>query len=187
MRVSGMPRQLLAALVVIMAIIVVAVPSSVSAQETASGQALATVLAGLAVVATQNLDFGNVLQGVAKTVLNADAANAGIFTISGAPGSGISIDLNLPPFLSTPTGDDRMDIVFGITDASVDTTANVDPSTFGDGWANTNPWSLPAGAVVGTPASRTAIFLGGRVIPAVNQKSDTYSGLIILTVAYNGT
>ena len=71
------------------------------AQATASGEALATVLAGLAVVAVQDLQFGNVLQGVAKSVANDDAVNAGIFTITGEGGSGISVFLSLPEYLAT--------------------------------------------------------------------------------------
>jgi len=41
---------------------------SVNAQDVSTGQATATVLAVLAVTAPQDLDFGNVLQGVVTTI-----------------------------------------------------------------------------------------------------------------------
>jgi hypothetical protein len=162
--------------------------SSVTAQETASGLVFANVLAGLSVTAVQDLNFGDVLQGIAKNVANDDAVNAGIFTITGEAGAGITVYMALPEYLATPTGDDRLTIMFGPDVASVDTTINVDPSAFGSGWQNTNPYNLPSGITVGTVGqNQTAVFIGGRVVPAINQKSDTYSGYITVTVAYTGT
>ena len=158
------------------------------AQDVANGSATANVQAALAVVATQDLQFGSVFQGVAKTVANNDAASSGIFTITGAGGAGISAYLTLPQYIATPTGDDRMNIAFRTTDLSIDSTLNADPSTFGDGWADVDPNNLPTGLVIGSDAvSHTMLFLGGRVLPSVDQSAGAYSGDIIVTVAYNGT
>jgi len=163
-------------------------PCTSYAQDVANGSAIANVLTALAVTAVQDLDFGDVFQGVAKAVPNNDALSSGIFVITGEASAGISVYIALPPYLATATGDDRMDITFDATDCSVDSTGNSDPSTFGDGWPNINPYNLPGNLVVGSAVpSQTAIFLGGEVTPSVDQTSGPYSGDIIVTVAYTGT
>lgn len=160
--------------------------SSLKAQDVAVGQATATVQAVLAVTATSALAFGAVFQGVPTSIAN-NVASAAVFTIAGQGGSGVSIYMQLPDYLATATGDDRMVVAFSTTDASVDTTANTDPTSFGSGWQNTNPHSFPSATVVGLPANQTAIFLGGSVSPTVDQVAGAYTADIILTVAYNGT
>ena len=160
-------------------------PSPSYGQAVAVGQVTATVQAVLAVTATSALAFGAVYQGIPKSVANSNAS-AGVFTIGGEGGAGISIYAELPDYLATTTGDDRLVISFSITDASVDTTANVNPAAFGSGWQNTNPQNFPAATVVGSPANQSAVFLGGKVIPTVDQAAGAYTGDIVLTVAYNG-
>jgi len=158
------------------------------AQDVANGMAVANVLTALAVTAVQDLNFGDVFQGVGKTVPNNDALNSGIFVITGEGSAGISVYIQLPPYLATATGDDRMDIAFEATDCSIDSTGNSDPSTFGDGWPNVDPYNLPGNLVVGSAVpSQTAIFLGGEVTPSVDQVSGPYSGDIVVTVSYTGT
>lgn len=161
------------------------VSTATRAQDVAVGQATATIQAVLAVTATSALAFGAVFQGVPTTIANTAAA-AGVFTIAGQGGSGVSIFMQLPDYLATSTGDDRLVVAFSTTDASVDSTANVNPATFGVGWQNVNPHSFPSATVIGT-LGQTAIFLGGTVIPTVDQVAGAYTGDIILTVAYNGS
>ncbi len=174
--------------VVLLAVAVALIPGLHQAQDVASGLATANVLTGLSVLATQDLNFGDVYQGVAKSVPNNDALNSGIFIISGQPGAGISAYIALPAYLATATGDDRMDIVFGVTACSIDSTGNSDPSAFGDGWQDVNPYNLPNNLVIGSAApSQTAVFLGGEVVPSVDQTSGPYSAEIVITVAYTGT
>lgn len=173
---------------VILCAAIVLLPVRHQAQDVASGLAIANVLAGLSVTSVQDLNFGDCLQGVSKSVPNNDAANSGIFLVTGQPGAGISMYIALPAYLSTATGDDRMNILFGVTDCSIDSTGNVDPSTFGDGWQDINPYALPTNLTVGSAApSQTAVFLGGEVVPSVNQLSGPYSAEIIVTVAYTGS
>ncbi|UCC43961.1 MAG: hypothetical protein JSU65_12740 [Candidatus Zixiibacteriota bacterium] len=160
-------------------------------QDVANGQATATVQAALVVTATNNLIFGNVLQGVAKTVANNVDANSGQFAITGQGSAGISVYLTLPTYMALADGSDRMNIAFSNTDAIVDTTVAT-PSTAGagDGWVDINPRDLnslaPTGVVVGM-AGQTNIYLGGKVTPAVDQKAGAYTADIICSVAYNGT
>lgn len=161
--------------------------SNISAQDVANGSATANVLTALSIVATQDLQFGSVFQGVAKSVTNDDAAAAGIFTITGEAGAGISSYMTLPQYIATATGDDRMNIAFGTTDLSIDSTSNADPSAFGDGWLDVDPNNIPGGLVIGSDVTpHTMLFLGGEVTPAVDQTAGAYSGNIIVTVAYNG-
>ncbi len=186
-RRSNRHQKLLAVAAFTVAVLVLSVGSA-SAQYVANGLATADVMASLSVIPVQDLQFGNVLQGVAKSVANDDAANAGIFTVTGQAGAGISVQIALPEYMATASGDDRMAIAFGIADCSIDSTANADPSTFGSGWQNINPYSLPNNITVGTVGQpQTSIFLGGKVIPSIDQTAGAYTGDIIVTVGYNGT
>jgi len=160
--------------------------SSALAQDVAVGQATATVQTPLTVTATAALAFGTVFQGVPKSVA-VNSANAGVFTITGQAGTGISVYLQLPDYMSTSSGDDRMVIAFSSTDCSIDTTGIVDPTGAIVGWVGTNPYSLPATVTVSGAGASSAIFLGGSVNPSVDQAAGAYTADIILTVAYNGT
>lgn len=158
-------------------------------QDVAHGLAIANVMASLAVFSTQPLDFGNVFQGVAKIQDETSDANSGIFTITGAASAGISVYLQLPEYLALADGSDRMAVAFGEQDATysfLDAAAPSTPSAPGVGaLLDQNPRTL-AGTTVGAGGT-SQIFLGGRVIPSVNQAAGAYSGDIICTVAYTGT
>ncbi|MDH4155953.1 MAG: hypothetical protein OEW00_01575 [candidate division Zixibacteria bacterium] len=158
----------------------------VAAQDVTTGEATATVLAGLQVIAFQDLQFGELLQGVSKTMPNTDDDSSGIFQILGAPSRGISIYMAMPAYLSLPDGSDRLNISFSTTDATVDTTVAT-PSTVvaGDGWIDQNPYNMAAPYVIGT-AGQTNIYLGGKVTPSIDQAAGDYAGDIIVSVAYNG-
>ncbi len=163
------------------------------AQMAVTNTADATVLAAISLAATENLEFGNVFQGVPKTVartaIGADTT-AGIFTITGEAGAGISAQLVLPEYLSSTSGD-AMTVTFGTTDMAIDTTTTQDPSnvTATHGWVDQDPRSFPAGLVIGGTApavTTTKIYLGGKIIPSIFQPAGTYSGDVILSVSYNG-
>lgn len=158
------------------------------AQDVANALATATVQTAITVAATQALDFGNVFQGMPKTIGNNMDDSSAIFTITGQGGAGINLQLALPEYLSLPDGSDRMSVIFRSADAAVDTSNTATPSTMaaGDGWINQNPYLLPAGAVIGSSGSNTKLYLGGRVVPSSNQKAGVYSGNIVLSVSYNG-
>ncbi len=156
------------------------------AQDAATGSATATVQTIITVTATQALAFGNVFQGVSKTVGDNVDASSGIFTITGQAGAGVNLQMILPDYMALADGSDRMTITFSTTDAAVDTNGAT-PSTVvaGDGWVDQNPRVLPAAAVVG--AANTAIYLGGKVTPTSDQAAGAYSADIVLLVAYDGT
>ena len=175
--------KLLSTVVVLAALLM---PSTGSAQDVAVGQATATVLAILTVTATSPLAFGNVYQGV-PTAIAKDNADAGIFRIVGEEDAVVAIYFQLPDYLSTATGDDRMVISFSTTDLNVDTTAANTPAGFvaADGWIDQDPHNVTSAADIGSTA--TDLYLGGEVIPSVDQTAGAYTGDVVLTVAYTGT
>lgn len=176
-------------LVVLVSLVFLGLTSSLHSQDVANGLAIANVMASLSVVATQALDFGNVFQGVAKIQDETSDANSGIFTIAGAASAGISVYLQLPEYLALADGSDRMAIAFSNQDATYSVLAAAAPSTPSAPGAGAlldqNPRAL-VGTAVGVGGT-SQIFLGGRVIPSVNQAAGAYSGDIICTVAYTGT
>jgi hypothetical protein len=160
---------------------------SALAQDVANGLALANVQAALVVTAVQDLDFGNVLQGVMKAQDQTDDALSGIFSITGQASAGLALYITLPDYMALADGSDRMTVAFGINDATIDTLVATPSTVVGaDGWVDVDPHNLPAATVIGA-AGQTNIYLGGRVIPAVNQHSGAYTGDITVTAAYNGT
>jgi len=173
------------------AVLLVLAISSGTAQDVANGEAIATVLAGLRVVAFQDLMFGELLQGIAKSMPNNDDDSSGIFQIFGAPSRGISVYMTMPDYMALADGSDRMTIAFSSTDCTIDTTVAT-PSTVvaTDGWIDVDPRGLynllPSGIVIGA-GGQTNVYLGGRVTPSIDQKAGDYSADIIISVAYTGT
>lgn len=166
--------------------------TSVMAQDVANGQITATVVTALTVTATSPLAFGTVYQGVPKSI-SKNIADAAIFDIGGQANADLLLYLSLPEFVATSSGDDRMTVVFSATDADIDTALAAqpgDPTSFVSGWAGEDPHNL-MGVAGGTPclgdAGFCAIFVGGKVIPTLDQTAGAYTGDIILTVAYQGT
>jgi hypothetical protein len=162
------------------------IPSAASPQDVAVGQATATVLAVLSVTATSPLAFGSVYQGVPKTIAKDNAA-AGVFTITGEADAVIAIYMQLPDYLSTSSGDDRMVVAFSTTDCNVDTTGAADPTGFvaTDGWINQDPHNITSASTVGSGG--TNLYLGGSVQPSADQAAGAYSADVVMTVAYTGS
>ncbi len=165
--------------------------SQVMAQDVANGTATATVVAALTVTASSPLAFGTVYQGVPKSI-SKNVADAAVFDITGQANADLLLYLSLPEFIGTATGDDRMTVSFSATDADIDTAivGAGDPTTFVGGWQAEDPHNL-MGAAGADPclgdAGLCAIFVGGKVIPTLDQTAGAYTGDIILTVAYQGT
>lgn len=174
---------------VVLAVLAMTTAPAVHAQDATTGSAQATVLAVLAVTATQALDFGNVYQGVAKTQDETSDANSGIFTVTGAAAANIACYFQLPEYIALANGTDRMPITFSTTDATfsvLDAAAPSTPSAPGAGATlNTNPRNL-TGTAIGAGGT-SQIFLGGKVIPSVNQAAGAYSADVVLTVSYTGS
>lgn len=162
------------------------VATSAFGQDAANGTSTATVQTALTVTAANQLIFPVVFQGVATTMGKTNNDSTAEFTITGQGSAGINLTLSLPEYLALADGSDRMTISFSATDANVDSTVTT-PATFagGNGWINQDPRNLPAATVIGS-AGQTNLYLGGKVTPSTYQTAGTYTGDIVLSVAYNG-
>jgi hypothetical protein len=174
------------------AMLLVSVP--VMAQDVANGSATATVVTPLTVTASSPLAFGTVYQGVPKSV-SKNVAEAGVFDIAGQANADLLLYLSLPEFIATSSGDDRMVIAFADNTLDIDTAITAiagagDPTAFAGGWQGEDPHN-PMGVVGADPClgddGLAALYLGGRVIPTLDQTAGAYTGDIVLTVAYQGT
>ena len=177
--------------VLLLAVMFFAVPT-VKAQDVATGAITATVVTPLTVLATSPLAFGTVYQGVPKSI-SKNVAAAAIFDIAGQANADLLLYLSLPEFMATSTGDDRMTVVFNDNVCDIDTGLASQPgvpSSFVSGWQAEDPNNLMAVAG-GTPClgdgGFCALYLGGKVLPTLDQTAGSYTADIILTVAYDGT
>lgn len=169
----------------IMVLVIVLMSDGAIGQRAAVGGVEATVQTGISITSSNNLDFGNVWQGVARSIA-VSSSNAAVFQIVGQSQAGVELSLILPEYMSRTAGGDRMAVMFSSSDASIDTTASHDPTDAGiSGWLGVNPYNLPSGALIGD--SGTDLYIGGKVAPSINQMSGDYEGTIVLTVSYNGT
>lgn len=142
--------------------------------QSANVSATATVVTPLVVTGGANLAFGNVFQGVNKTVPFSDAAS-GRFSITGFGTSQVAMTFTLPTNLVN--GADNLAI---------------------DSWdIRSNATNVTAGATALTVTSGVPVngnlalgnlflFVGGRVLPAVAQAAGSYTGSVVLAAAYTG-
>ena len=158
--------------------------TNVGAQEVATGGANATVLAVLAVTSVQDLNFGNVLQGVPAVADIDIIAEAADFQVAGAAGSEVALYLQLPEFLWNSTNTDRMQIAFGATDCEVDPLLAGDAANKSATETVEDPYNISA-VTLGVD-NGAHVYLAGTIFPAVDQAVGAYSGDIVLTAAYTG-
>ncbi|MEZ5358594.1 MAG: hypothetical protein R3F48_07145 [Candidatus Zixiibacteriota bacterium] len=131
------------------------------------------------VTVVNNLQFGNILPGIPKTIDKANAGSAAEFYVSGVAGSEISVEFTLPTYMNDAGS--NMQMVFGETDCSIDTTASPDQSNpiFDD----LDPWHP---LVYRLGSNGMTIWLGGMAIPKLLQTPGDYSSVIVITVTYTG-
>ncbi len=142
--------------------------------QSASIAATATVVTPITVTGTAPLAFGNVFQGVNKTIAFSDATS-GRFSLTGYLGSQVALTFTLPTTLSS--GANTMPInTYDVRVNGTNVTAGASALTVTSGTpVNTN---LVAGNLF--------VFVGGRVVPAAAQAAGTYTGSIVLAAAYTG-
>jgi spore coat protein U-like protein len=155
---------------------ILAVPAAASAQNTADVTATANVLTPITVTNIADLDFGDVLPGIATTVAPADV-DAGRFQISGSGVSEVQLAFTLPTELDHATSASTLPLSFGGSSAGLGTLGII-ASTF----------DPAAGLTTNLSAiSPLDVFIGGTVTPTVTQEAGAYSGTITLTVTYTGS
>ena len=147
---------------------------ALAAAQSATNQATATVVTPLVVSAGQNLAFGNVFQGVARTLPRTDA-NSGRFQVTGFGTSQVALTFTLPATL-----------------ASGSNTMPIDSWDVGTNGTNAAAGSTAISVTTGTPvnanlvANNLWIFIGARVQPGASQAAGAYAGTIALAAAYTG-
>ncbi len=161
----------------------VSVPVTVQSQEVAVGQATATVLAALIVTSVQDLNFGDILQGVPSSADIDVVAEAADFSVVGSGGSEVALYLQLPEYLWSSTNTDRMQIAFSSTDCDID--ANIGTAATKVAPVTVDPYNLPATALHAV-SNILHVYLAGSVYPAVDQAVGAYAADIVLTAAYTG-
>jgi len=152
------------------------------------GSASASIVTPLSVTADTPLKFGHVSPGVPKkvnrTAVGIDTT-AAIFSVSGENLAGISIQFILPAYMYNSSGD-QMQIIFANDDCTIDSLAGTPDSPGAGAWVGENPYSLPS-ANIGAANGSTSIYLGGKIIPSMQQAAGSYSADILISVAYDGT
>lgn len=127
-----------------------------------------------------DLTFGNVLPGVAKTISKRTAGAAAEYSVSGTAGEQVLIDFSLPSHM-TSNGDNLL-LSFSATDCAIDSSDPGDQSA--PAWDNIDPRNTLA-ATLGSGG--LTIWLGGRVQPSSLQPTGSYTAEIVLTVSPAGT
>jgi len=127
-----------------------------------------------------NLVFGDVYPGIPKKIDKKAAGAAAEFVIAGTAGEEVTVDFTLPTYMND--GGLNMQLVFMTTDCAIDSSATPDQSN--PGVDDLNPWHT---ITYNLGLNGLTIWLGGTVVPKLNQSPGSYSALIVLTVAYSGT
>jgi hypothetical protein len=150
-----------------------AVVAPVRAQS-ASIAATATVVTPLAVTGTAALAFGNVFQGVSKTIAHGDATS-GRFSLTGFGTSQVALTFTLPATLASGTN------TMPINNYDIRVNGTNAPAT-------ASALTVVSGTAVNTNlvAGNLFVFVGGRVVPAAAQAAGAYTGSIVLAAAYTG-
>jgi len=173
-------KQIFASIVA--AVVMLAGPPEAAAQESATIQALATVISSLSISGNTNLQFGTVTPGVNKVVDKSEPGFAGEWTVTGSVAAELTLDFTLPDSLIL-VGDSTlgMPINFSSIDASYDDGAGggqlapsgvIDPNGLGTE-------RLGAGGQI-------TVWIGGTVNPRISQTGGNYAADVILSVAYTG-
>jgi hypothetical protein len=129
--------------------------------------------AQVSVAGVRDLAFGSVAVGITTTVLATDPVRSGQWTITANLGNQVQIKLTLPNNLDGPSGA-TMPVLFTTGDVFIqENSTGSQPDYFNPGGAKVFKFSR------GTQAF---IRLGGRVTPAVGQRSGGYASSALITV-----
>jgi hypothetical protein len=130
------------------------------------------VTAQVQVNRVDDVRFGNVLAGVAKTVLRTDPSAAGRYDIITPPNAFILIRFTLPGVMMGP-GAVTMPLSFAGTTAGYSDAQSIG-SQIG--------FSPATGTIRRSTDGRASVFLGSRVTPAAAQAAGSYTANITLTL-----
>ncbi|MDZ7631883.1 MAG: DUF4402 domain-containing protein [Gemmatimonadaceae bacterium] len=156
------------------ALLAVAGAANTAVAQSASIAATATVVTPITVTGTAPLAFGNVFQGVDRTIAFSDATS-GRFSLTGYLNAQVALTFTLPTVLTS--GANTMPInTYDVRRNGTNVTAGATALTVTSGTpVNTNFLN-----------GNLFVFVGGRVQPAAAQAAGSYTGSIVLTAAYTG-
>ena len=135
--------------------------------------ATASVQSPITVTGAQNLSFGNVFPGVAKSVAYSDATNGGLFSATGQASTPVTYSYTLPANLTS--GGNNLPIGSW--------TGYVNGANSTSGGAIITPSATPAGATL-SAGGTLYFFVGATVTPPTNLPAGSYTGTVTLTVSY---
>jgi len=125
------------------------------------------------VIAHRDLTFGEVLPGIAETILSSDPGHHGLFEIQGTPGSPVRVEFVLPFALRSPAGAE-LPMGFDQGDGQADFNKARFKGTYFDPRA-------PLVSELG-PNGKLWVRLGGTVYPTRDQAGGAYAATISITV-----
>lgn len=147
---------------------------------TSAGLLLATPASfGQNATLNNDLVFGAVFPGIPKTVAKYTAGSAMEFVVTGTAGDEITLDFDLPRYMSD--GSYNMQMIFTETDCAIDTSGSPDQSD--PEFDDLDPWHT---LTYRLGSSGLTVWLGGTVVPGMGQPPGDYSAAVVLTVAYTG-
>lgn len=161
---------------VVVAAALVGTAATGAAQVSENITAQANVLTGLAVTAQSDLDFGDVLPGVAKSIAITDVG-AGSWQITGNASAEVTLGFTLPTNLTN--GGNTLPISFGASDAGHNVANLAAGATTFDPSAGTT-------TDIGSLPAELYVWVGGTVSPGASQATGLYTGTVTLTVQYTG-
>jgi hypothetical protein len=124
------------------------------------------------VTRVDDVRFGNVVAGVAKTVLRTDASAAGRYDIIAPPKSNLLIQFTLPAVMTGP-GAATMPLSFAGTTAGYSETQSIGSQV---------GFSPSTGTSQRSKDGQASIFLGGTVTPGAAQVAGSYTATITLNL-----
>ena len=130
-------------------------------------------------IVNNDLSFGDIFPGIPKAIAKTTPGSAAEFFISGTAGSEVTIDFALPTYMNY--GGNNMQLVFRETDCALDSSSTPDQTNPGSN--NLDPWHT---ITYRLGSGGLTVWLGGLVIPKLQQREGSYTATIVLTVAYTG-
>ena len=131
------------------------------------------------ITVNNNLVFGDIFPGIPKAISKATAGYAAEFHVDGAAGNELTVEFTLPRYMNRSGY--NMQMIFGEADCAMDSSATPDQSN--PGYDDIDPWHV---ITYGLGLNGLTIWLGGTVVPGLNQMNGDYSASIVLTVTYTG-
>lgn len=156
--------------------------------QNAQFQIQATVLTALTVTVDENLNFGDVIQGLAQyvevdgttTYPSSGGQSPAKIDIIGAPNREVSVVFSNHSIITDPVSNQTMSVTYIAGDAEFVTGTGLP--------AGGGTWNPTTGTEMGdlSGLGLATVYLGGTIAPSASQASGNYSATATVTVTYTG-